>query len=331
MRARRVVVAVALAACATAAAREKGNPMLTLGKPVVLEQVQADLVAVHRDGRRWALALAGLVEVRDAAGKVVASDEGEPVQSLRFSADGRAVLASPGVIDLATGKARALPPALSKTLNRTMPGTELTGSAFTPDGKRMVVAARGRPRKGAGDGEAGATLLLLDGKTRALSRSLWAGDARLDCVATDGRSAAAADVDVVLAGIAPARAARVLEGDESKVRSLAFSPDGKTLAASDASGSVTLWEVKSGRRIARFAAHAGDTVVAFHPSLPVLVTGADGEVRLWSLGDAPARLSSASVPGEVRSLAFAPAGDRLLAATWSNDPVVLSIPVAHVP
>jgi hypothetical protein len=63
---------------------------------------------------------------------------------------------------------------------------------------------------------------------------------------------------------------------------LAFAPDGKILATADL-GQVIVWDVASGKEIARFAGHKDRIVaVAFSPSGRLLVTASwDGTVKLW--------------------------------------------------
>src|SRR5262245_49045558 len=76
---------------------------------------------------------------------------------------------------------------------------------------------------------------------------------------------------------------RALEGHTSSVMSLAFSPDGKSLATSSRDKTIRLWNVQSGRLDRALAEHTADVyAVRFSPRGDVLASGSgDATVRLW--------------------------------------------------
>src|SRR5206468_1515576 len=54
---------------------------------------------------------------------------------------------------------------------------------------------------------------------------------------------------VCLWDLAANKAARTLVGNQHEIYAMAFSPDGKTLAAGCGGGALALWDVGSGRRL----------------------------------------------------------------------------------
>jgi WD40 repeat protein len=97
---------------------------------------------------------------------------------------------------------------------------------------------------------------------------------------------------------------------------LAYTPNGKTLAASVSGTLVNLYDV-SGDRPREFAALAGHTrpvvAIVFAPDGKIAATaGADGVVRLWDVSTAR-ELKSFPLPN-VRSLSFSPKGNQLAVA-----------------
>jgi hypothetical protein len=83
---------------------------------------------------------------------------------------------------------------------------------------------------------------------------------------------------------APPRPAALPVPDGQKVTAVAFSPDGKDIAAGDADGNTYLWDAGR-RRLARTVTDQGGTgvsSVAFSQNSAVLATGdADGQAYLW--------------------------------------------------
>ncbi len=111
------------------------------------------------------------------------------------------------------------------------------------------------------------------------------------------------------------------------VESVAFSPDGHTLASGDDAGTVRLWEVADpvrlrplGQPLTGAAAAVGSLAFSLHGSL--LASGSlDGAVRLWEVAD-PAQPRPLGQPltgsaAAVGSLAFSPDGHTL--ASGSGD------------
>jgi WD40 repeat protein len=81
-----------------------------------------------------------------------------------------------------------------------------------------------------------------------------------------------------------------MEGHEDKVRSIAYSPDGKTLASGSEDMTIRLWDVSTGKQIAVLKGHTGDIHgVSFAPDgLTLASGGSDKTIRLWALPVLPA-------------------------------------------
>ena len=111
------------------------------------------------------------------------------------------------------------------------------------------------------------------------------------------------------------RAVVFLEGPGGPVRSVAFSPDGRTLAAGTEEGGVLLWDAVHRRRLGPpgFAHRRVVQALAFSPDGRILASGGfDGRIALWDAGSG--RLLGVDAERRaIWSVAFSPDG-RTLAA-----------------
>ncbi|WP_413160908.1 protein kinase domain-containing protein [Capilliphycus salinus ALCB114379] len=111
-----------------------------------------------------------------------------------------------------------------------------------------------------------------------------------------------------------------LEGHSGHVYSVAFSPDGCTLASGSADQTIKLWDMETDREIATLKGHS-NTVdsVAFSPDGRTLASGSsDKTVKLW---DVKTQTEITTLKGHsdwVKSVAFSPDGNTLASGSSDN-------------
>ncbi|PMB01704.1 hypothetical protein CI592_17455, partial [Fischerella thermalis CCMEE 5328] len=98
------------------------------------------------------------------------------------------------------------------------------------------------------------------------------------------------------------------------IMSVAFSPDGKLLAAGDSNGEIHLWQVADGKQLLILRGHANWVVsLAFSPDSRTLASGSsDCTVKLWDVATGQCLHSLQEHGNEVWSVVFSPEGDKLV-------------------
>jgi WD40 repeat protein len=75
-----------------------------------------------------------------------------------------------------------------------------------------------------------------------------------------------------------------LKGHTELVRSVAFSPDGKTLASGSQDKTIKLWDVAAGKEQATLKGHTHEVYfVAYSSDGKTLASGSGDETKLWDL------------------------------------------------
>ena len=101
------------------------------------------------------------------------------------------------------------------------------------------------------------------------------------------------------------------------MRGLAFAPDGTTLAATDPSGRVRVWDVATRRELHRHGAHAGGMcqVAASPDGMYAATVGEDGTVRTWEVATGrPVGGWAADERGRATLVRYTPDGRHLITA-----------------
>jgi WD40 repeat protein len=231
-------------------------------------------------------------EDRHAAG-----DKRHQLNAVAISPDGK-TLAFGGIDTAVRLVSLEGKPGQEKVWNQETPEDVVASLAFSPDGK-VLACAKGNGAIRLWDMAAGAELRPLTNLGGPANQIAYSPDGTLLAVAGDVNGAL-----VRVWNVATRRP--LLTPDLSgvaKAWSVAFSPDGKTLAAGMEPGEVWLWDVATGKEVARLTG-MGDVVrwLGFHPDGQSLVAAGGligNNVYVWDLATRKHRLLSGHGSGVV--------------------------------
>lgn len=153
--------------------------------------------------------------------------------------------------------------------------TDTCGMTFAPEGDILITVGEDGSVK---------TWDAKTGQVRTVVQGIG-GEFSVTAISSDGRMLAlASDSSVFLANSNGVKLT-ILTRFNASVNCLAFSPDGKTLAAGGSDETVKFWDVSNGRELAILAGHTGRiNSVAFSPDGKTLASVSDDRtVRLWDV------------------------------------------------
>jgi uncharacterized protein with WD repeat len=129
------------------------------------------------------------------------------------------------------------------------------------------------------------------------------------------------DNTVYLRRVSDRKRIRELKGHTDKVTSVAFSPDGATIASGSADYSIKIWRVSNGAQLRELKGQTGHVYsVAFSPDGSMLASADNLSVKLWRVSDGQHLRTLGGHSGPVHSVAFSPNGKVI--ASGSGDQTV---------
>ena len=136
------------------------------------------------------------------------------------------------------------------------------------------------------------------------------------------RRAVASSIGILICDAHTGEELKLLSGHASEVLSVAYSPDGLTLASGSEDNTVRLWNVQNGQHKLTLEGHEDAvTSVVFSPDGGTLASGSkDHTIRLWEMESASHKSTLEGHPSGVTSVVFNPQGSKL--ASGSDDGTV---------
>jgi WD40 repeat protein len=108
--------------------------------------------------------------------------------------------------------------------------------------------------------------------------------------------------------------------DKAQIWSIAFSPDVKTLATSEDSGLLSLWQVSDGALLWQKEGHTNEVwSVNFSPDGQMLASGSfDRTIRLWRVSDGELMQTLSGHTDQLSSVTYTDGGRLIASSSWDG-------------
>jgi WD40 repeat protein len=270
-------------------------------------------VAFSADSRTVAAALHWTVRLWEvASGREIARIRGdnESIDSVALSPDGHTLAI--GSSNMVRFWDLAIDQEIRSLRHSSYRSDSVSSIAFSPDGRTLFTGSVGKVQ-------------LWEVKTGKNIATLADNNSPV-AVSPDGRMLASQGTafrgqTVRLSAVSTGKEIDVLHGHTDDVWSIAFSPDGHTLATSSSDKTARVWEVATTRKeICVLRGHdSWVTSVAFSPDGRTLATGSeDRTVRLWAVATCQEIAVLRRHENRVTSVSFSPDGRTLATGSWDE-------------
>jgi len=192
-------------------------------------------------------------------------------------------------------------------------GTYVSAVAFTPDGEGLVLGSTFDQAK------------IYDAATGRVLRALGPKDCYAVAVSPNGAQLAIGPVEgrgIEVWDIATGREERAMDDRRNRARQVAFSSDGRLVAAAVVGRAIKIWDTATGKelKILGFASVPANSVAWSHDGEWLATAFEDGAVMLWRLGAESQVQALIGSQEPANAVAFSP--DSRMLASASDDKLV---------